>query len=172
MLAIAHLHKAEVEQDFWRGEFAKRDVTDYVVLPDATGKKRVGLLRVAGFLRQRADGEADFAVMRSDEVSDQVAFNGISRAFQKPPESRAKFVAEAVARALAVFVGRLRLKLPSARGIAIVKHFLELVMSLPDVVPKRGGPERSGECAIAGERGSERAGLSDDKLRVLGDGLP
>ena len=51
-------------------------------------------------------------MMRCDEVSDEVAFNGISRAFQKPPESRAKFVAEAVALALAAFVGRLGPKLP------------------------------------------------------------
>ena len=52
VLAFAHLHETEVERDFWRCQFAKRDCTDYVVLPDPTGKKSIGFLRVAGFLRQ------------------------------------------------------------------------------------------------------------------------
>src|ERR1700677_4383480 len=59
VFALTHFHKAEVEGDFWRGEFAKRDGWQYVVLPDATGIKSVGGFGIAGFLRQRADGEAD-----------------------------------------------------------------------------------------------------------------
>ena len=49
-------------------------------------------------------------MMRNDNVSDEVAFNSISGAFQQPSESRGKFMAKAVAVALAVLVFRFRPK--------------------------------------------------------------
>ena len=50
-------------------------------MPDAPGKKSVGFLWVAGFVRQRADGEADLTVVRSDELGDEVTFGRIGRGF-------------------------------------------------------------------------------------------
>src|SRR5665213_8514 len=68
MLAFTHSHEAKIECDFWRCEFAERDGRKYVFLPDATGIKSVGDFGITSFLRQRADGKADFAMMRSDDV--------------------------------------------------------------------------------------------------------
>ena len=111
-------------------------------------------------------------MMFSDQESNEVAFGNIDRAFQKPSECRAQLVTETMALALTALVGRFRPKLASASGIAVAKHFLKLFVSFSDVVPQRGGAERSCECGIDREHGSECGGLSDDKLRVLGDGLP
>src|SRR5580704_12346210 len=75
MLAFTHSHETKIECYFWRCEFAERGSRKYVFLPDTTGIKSVGVLGITGFLRQRADGKADFAMMRSDEIGDEIAFD-------------------------------------------------------------------------------------------------